>query len=198
MKIFYSGGSRGRNRRVPPPPQFLSTMFFNHFFLPECKKKKKTQIARESNKTTLELPGPLSGPWTLAESEFGSALVMCVLAHHLLRPLKWISWIRPCFSFKIDRIWILADWVLIAIYIAQILGIMTILFVRYAKLLQCVGAMNPWTTWADIFILANLPTQSRTRTTHTHHARARTHAHTHTHTHTHTHNKHTHFTFSIK
>ena len=26
------------------------------------------------------------GPWTPAESEFGSALVMCVLAHNLLRP----------------------------------------------------------------------------------------------------------------
>ena len=28
----------------------------------------------------------LSGPWTLAESEFGSALIMCVRAHNLLRP----------------------------------------------------------------------------------------------------------------
>ena len=45
--------------------------------------KNKAQIARESIKTTLELPGP----WTPAESEFGSALVMCVLAHNLLRPL---------------------------------------------------------------------------------------------------------------
>ena len=42
--------------------------------------KNKTQIARESIKTTLELPGPLSGPWTPTESEFSSALVMCVLA----------------------------------------------------------------------------------------------------------------------
>ena len=50
--------------------------------------KNKTQIARESIKITLELPGPLSGPWTPAESEFGSALVMCVLAHNLLRPPK--------------------------------------------------------------------------------------------------------------
>ena len=48
--------------------------------------KNKAQIARESIKTTLELPGPLSGPWTPAESEFGSALVMCVLAHNLLSP----------------------------------------------------------------------------------------------------------------
>ena len=47
--------------------------------------KNNAQIARESIQTTLELPGPFSGPWTPAESEFGSALV-CVLAHNLLRP----------------------------------------------------------------------------------------------------------------
>ena len=59
--------------------------------------KNKAQIAREGIKTTLELPGPLSGPLTPAESEFGSVLVMCVLAHNLLRPPpKWKSWIRPC------------------------------------------------------------------------------------------------------
>ena len=44
--------------------------------------KNKAQNAQESIKTTLEL---LQGP-TSAESEFGSALVMCVLAHNLLRP----------------------------------------------------------------------------------------------------------------
>ena len=75
--------------------------------------KDKAQIARESIKITRELPGPLSGPWTPAESEFGSALVMCMLAiellvynsmmlaHHFLRPPpppKWKSWIRPCKS----------------------------------------------------------------------------------------------------
>ena len=48
--------------------------------------KNKAQIARKSIKTTLELPGPLSGPCTPAESEFGSALIMCVRAHNLLRP----------------------------------------------------------------------------------------------------------------
>ena len=48
--------------------------------------KNKAQIARETIKTTLELSGPLSGPWIPAKSEFGSALVMCVLAHNLLRP----------------------------------------------------------------------------------------------------------------
>ena len=48
--------------------------------------KNKAQIARESIKTTLELPGPLSGLWTPAESEFSFALVMCVRAHNLLRP----------------------------------------------------------------------------------------------------------------
>ena len=47
--------------------------------------KNKSQIARKSIKTTLELPWPLSGPWTPAESEFGSALVMCLRARNLLR-----------------------------------------------------------------------------------------------------------------
>ena len=48
--------------------------------------KNKAQIARESSKTTLQLPGPLSGPWTPPKSEFGSTLVMCVRAHNLLCP----------------------------------------------------------------------------------------------------------------
>ena len=46
--------------------------------------KNKAQIARERIKTTLEL----AGLWTPAESEFGSALIMCVRAHNLLRPPK--------------------------------------------------------------------------------------------------------------
>ena len=50
--------------------------------------KNKAQIARESIKTNLELPGPLSGPWTPAECEFSFALVMCVRAHNMLRPPK--------------------------------------------------------------------------------------------------------------
>ena len=55
------------------------------FFLPNIFIRMfKAQIARESIKTTLELPGPLSGPWTPAKSEFGFALVMCVRAHKLL------------------------------------------------------------------------------------------------------------------
>ena len=60
--------------------------------------KNMAQIARETIKTTPELSGPLSGPWTPAKSEFGSALVRCVLAHNLLRPPKWKFWIRPCRS----------------------------------------------------------------------------------------------------
>ena len=48
--------------------------------------KNEAQIAGESIKTTLELPGPLSGPWTPAESELSFALVMCMLAHNLLAP----------------------------------------------------------------------------------------------------------------
>ena len=69
--------------------------FLVQFFFYIRMLENKAQIARESIKTTLELPGPLSGPWTPAESEFGSALVMCVLAHNLLRPPKWKSRIRP-------------------------------------------------------------------------------------------------------
>ena len=73
--------------------------------------KHKVQIARESIKTTPELPGPLSGPWTPAECEFGSALVMCVLAHNLLRPPppKWKSWIRPCWFIHALRLTTLAN-----------------------------------------------------------------------------------------
>ena len=58
--------------------------FFIKFFIRML--KNNAQIAPESIKIILELPGPLSGPWTPAESEFGSALVMCVLAQNLLRP----------------------------------------------------------------------------------------------------------------
>ena len=82
----HSGGSKG-GATGARPPKIGSTMFFN----PICfirKLKNKAQIARETIKTTLVLPGPLSGPWTPAESEFGSALVMYVLAHNLLRPPK--------------------------------------------------------------------------------------------------------------
>ena len=73
----------GCNRRAPPPPPppKKKTLFIRML-------KNKAQIARESIKTTLELPGPLSWPWTPAESDFGSALVMCVLAHNLLHPPK--------------------------------------------------------------------------------------------------------------
>ena len=70
------------------PPKIGSTMCF---LIKKKKKKKlknKAQIARESINTTPVLPGPLSGLWTPAESEFGSTLVMCVLAHNLLRPPK--------------------------------------------------------------------------------------------------------------
>ena len=57
---------------APPPPKIGSTMlFFSMFFFFFRMLKNKAQIARESIKTTLELPGPFSGPWTSAESEFG-------------------------------------------------------------------------------------------------------------------------------
>ena len=84
------------------------------FFIQFCIRmlKNKAQIARESIKTTLELPGPLNGPWTPAESEFGSALVMCVQADNLLRPPKWKSWIHPCFNTNLntDICWFIEDY----------------------------------------------------------------------------------------
>ena len=45
-------------------------------------------MAQENIETTVELPGPLSWPWTPAKSEFGSALIMCVQTHDLLCPLN--------------------------------------------------------------------------------------------------------------
>ena len=55
---------------------------FSQFFIRML--KNKAQIARESIKTTLELP------WTSAESEFSSVLVMCVQVHvhHICAPPK--------------------------------------------------------------------------------------------------------------
>ena len=70
----------------PPPPKIESTMFSDSFVFFFIMLKNKVQIARESIKTTLELPGPFSEPWTPAESEFGPAIVMCARAHKLLRP----------------------------------------------------------------------------------------------------------------
>ena len=78
-----SGGSKGGGGGTGAPPKI--GLCFLSFFLKIRMLKNKAQIARESIKTSLELPGPLSGPWTPAESEFGSALVMCVPAHNILR-----------------------------------------------------------------------------------------------------------------
>ena len=69
----WSKGGGGRNRRAPPK---IGSTFWYPIFIRML--KNKAQIAWESIKTTLELPGP----WPPAESEFGSALVMCVLAHN--------------------------------------------------------------------------------------------------------------------
>ena len=68
---------RGRNGPPPPPPNRINCGFLTQFFIRML--KNKAPKARESNKTTLELPGPP------AESEFVSLLVMCVRAHNLLR-----------------------------------------------------------------------------------------------------------------
>ena len=77
-------------RLLRPPPQkkkkkknWINYDFYQTFIR---MLKNKAQEIRKSIKTTIELPGHLSGPWTLANSEFGSALVMCVRAHNLLRP----------------------------------------------------------------------------------------------------------------
>ena len=67
-------------------PLKLDQLCFLIMFLNIRMLKNKAQIARESIKTTRELPGPLSGPWTPAEREFGPELVMFVRAHNLLRP----------------------------------------------------------------------------------------------------------------
>ena len=79
-RIQGGGGATGAH-----PPKIGSTMFFVIQFLIKMLKN-KAPIALETIKTTPELPGPLSRPWTPAESEFGSALVMSMLAHNLLRP----------------------------------------------------------------------------------------------------------------
>ena len=84
------------------PPLILDQLCFFDFF----------KIRMLKNKAQIALNNPrASRAWTPAESEFGSALVMCVRAHTLLcpppPPPKWKSWIRPCtmsgsihFSFK--------------------------------------------------------------------------------------------------
>ena len=54
-----------------PPLKLDQLCFLINFFLNIRIRKNKAQIARESIKTTLALPGP----WTPAESEFGYALV---------------------------------------------------------------------------------------------------------------------------
>ena len=86
------GGGGAQQARTPPKKKKKQQQQKNKldqlcFFLPNIFIRMfKAQIARESIKTTLELPGPLSGPWTPAKSEFGFALVMCVRAHKLLHP----------------------------------------------------------------------------------------------------------------
>ena len=78
MSYSCSGGSRGwgggggNSVRAPLKFDQLCVVFSIHFFL--VRMLKKAQIARESIKTTLKLPGL----WTPAKSVFGSELVMCV------------------------------------------------------------------------------------------------------------------------
>ena len=85
--------------------------FFSYQFLFIRMLKSKAQIAREIIKRTQEIPGPFSGPWTHAESDFGSTLVMFVRAHNCLRPPPpWKSWIRSwssvCFPVHFRHLFI--------------------------------------------------------------------------------------------
>ena len=77
---------KGAQQAPPPPLKFDRLWVF--FPIPFCIRmlQNRAQIARESMKKLLELPGPLSGPWTPAERDSGFALVMCVRAHNLLLP----------------------------------------------------------------------------------------------------------------
>ena len=72
------GGGGGGERNRPPLKLDQLCFLFQFFFIRML--KNKAQIARET------ILGPLSGPWTPAESEIVSALVMCALARNLLRP----------------------------------------------------------------------------------------------------------------
>ena len=61
--------------------------------------KNKAQIAQKSFKTTPELPGPLSGPWS--PCRIGVQFRTCACGHIIFcappPPMK--SWIRPCLLF---------------------------------------------------------------------------------------------------
>ena len=60
--FFYSGGSQGGATGAPPPPPLKLDqlyIFSIHFFFIRMLKN-KAQIAQESIKITLELPGPLT------------------------------------------------------------------------------------------------------------------------------------------
>ena len=68
---YRSGGSKGGGVQQAHAPKLDQLCFLNQHFSIRMLNN-KAQIARDSIKTVLELPGPLSGPWTPAESEFGS------------------------------------------------------------------------------------------------------------------------------
>ena len=75
-------GGGGGGGATGAPPKIGSTVFFNPSFIRMF--NNKAQIARErALKQPYGFQCPYAGP---AESEFSSALVMCVRAHNLLRP----------------------------------------------------------------------------------------------------------------
>ena len=64
----FGGGGGGATGACPPKIGSTMCCCFSILLL-ECLKD-KAQIARESIKTALKLPGPLGRPWTPAEREF--------------------------------------------------------------------------------------------------------------------------------
>ena len=85
MCVYAVADPQGGATSVCPPLKWDRLCFLNPI-LKIRMLKNKPQIVRESINTTLELPRPLSRPWTPAESEFGSTLIMCVWAHNLAPP----------------------------------------------------------------------------------------------------------------
>ena len=86
-KNRYTPVADPRGAQQARPLKLDKLCFFSfHFLKSECLKVRLRMHEEKSIKTTVVLPGPLSGPRTPAESEIVSALVICVLAHNLLRP----------------------------------------------------------------------------------------------------------------
>ena len=81
-------------------PKIGSTLFFTIIKKKKKKKKKKKskrlKIRLRMHERALNSKHPLSGPWTPTQSEFGSALVMCVMAHDLVE-----IWMLVCVTVNV-------------------------------------------------------------------------------------------------